>query len=147
MRSVLLSVVLVASCGGGKTVQPPPVSEAPEAPAPMRPPTPPRPAAPMSLKQSGIVPEWIDKPADPCADFFQYACGAFVKSAVVPPDRSSWGATMLVVEDAEKVQRDSLERAAREPGNKLGDYWAACTDEAAIEKAGTAPIADLLATI
>jgi putative endopeptidase len=42
----------------------------------------------MSLAQSGIVPAWMDTSVDPCQDFFAYACGGFMKTAQVPPDRS-----------------------------------------------------------
>ena len=98
----------------------------------------------MSLAQSGIVPAWIDKSADPCTDFYQFACGSFVKTAQIPPDRSSWGAIQIVVKDNEDFLRNELEHASKEPGDKMGDYYAACMDEAAIEKAGIAPIKPLL---
>jgi putative endopeptidase len=33
----------------------------------------------------------VDKTANPCADFFQYSCGNWLKTAKIPPDQSSWG--------------------------------------------------------
>jgi predicted metalloendopeptidase len=104
---------------------------------------------PTTLAQSGIVPAWLDKGADPCKDFFAYACGGFTKTAVIPPDRSSWGAVPMVVKEAEEFEKQVLEDAAAKPGNdpvsqKIGAYYAACMDEAAIEKAGIAPIQPLL---
>ena len=98
----------------------------------------------LTLAQTGIVPDWIDKSADPCTDFFAYACGGFVKTAVIPPDRSSWGAIQIVTKDNEEFLKRVLEDAAQKPGDKLGDYYAACMDEAGIEKAGLAPIQPLL---
>ncbi|HEY6037532.1 MAG TPA: M13 family metallopeptidase, partial [Kofleriaceae bacterium] len=103
----------------------------------------------MTLVQAGIVPAWLDKGADPCKDFFAYACGGFTKTAVIPPDRSSWGAVPMVVKEAEELEKKVLEDAAAKPGSdpvaqKIGAYYAACMDEAAIEKAGIAPIRPLL---
>jgi predicted metalloendopeptidase len=95
----------------------------------------------MTLAQSGIVPAWIDKSADPCSDFFEYACGSFVKTAQIPPDRASWGAIQIVVKDNEDFLHDVLEKSGND---KIGNYYKACMDEAAIEKAGTAPIQPLL---
>ena len=109
----------------------------------------------MSLAQSGIVPSWIDTAANPCTDFYAFACGGFTKTATIPPDRSSWGAIELVVKDAEDFLHKILEDAARastggggDPTvDKIGAYYAACMDEAAIERAGIAPIQPLLDAI
>jgi len=107
--------------------------------------------APMTLAQSGIVAGWLDKTADPCTNFFQYACGGFTKNAEIPADRSSWGTIPMVVKESEEFQKKTLEEAAkatsRDPvTQKLGAYYAACMDEAAIEKAGITPIQALLAS-
>ncbi|HEY6173009.1 MAG TPA: M13 family metallopeptidase, partial [Kofleriaceae bacterium] len=103
----------------------------------------------MSLAQSGIVPDWIDTTVDPCTDFYAFSCGGFLKTATIPPDRSSWGAIELVVKDGEDLLHQVLDTAAKGASgdptlDKIGAYYAACMDEAAIERAGTAPIQPLL---
>ena len=109
-------------------------------------------ATPLTLAQSGIVASWMDKAADPCQDFFAYACGGFTKTAQIPADRSSWGAIEMVTQDSEEFLRKVLEEAAAKPSgdpvvDKLGNYYAACMDEPAIEKAGIAPIQPMLDAI
>ena len=110
------------------------------------------PASAMSLGQAGIVVDWMDRAGDPCQDFFQYACGGFLASQTIPPDRSSWSAIQVVTQEAELFLRDVLDKAAADPGDdpvkrKIGDYHAACMDEAAIERAGVKALAPLLGVI
>ncbi|HMG55762.1 MAG TPA: M13 family metallopeptidase [Kofleriaceae bacterium] len=167
MRFAALVTVAAAACSGGS----PPASSTSPAPAATPPPAaatdgPPSAAAGggsttaapkphttwaqhMSLAQSGIVPDWIDTTADPCTDFYAFACGGFLKTATIPPDRSSWGAIEIVVKDSEDVLHQVLEAAAKgatgDPTlDKIGGYYAACMDEPAIERAGIAPIQPLL---
>jgi predicted metalloendopeptidase len=161
MRPAVLATIVAAACSGGSPT--PPTSPAPvpaatdrtaastTAGSPPAAPTPHTQWAPtqMSLAQSGIVPDWIDAAADPCTDFYAFACGGFLRTATIPPDRSSWGAIELVVKDAEDVLHQVLETAAKATSgdptlDKLGAYYAACMDEAAIERAGTAPMQPLL---
>jgi len=106
----------------------------------------------MSLADSGIVPEWMNAQANPCDDFFQYACGGFLATEEIPADRSSWGAIAIVDKRAQEFLRQVLEDAAADPKGdaslgKLGDYYAACNDLTAIDAAGIKPIDGLLAEI
>ena len=97
----------------------------------------------MTLAQTGVVPDWLDRKTDPCADFFAYACGGFLQTAQIPPDRASWGAIQIVTKDNEEFLHHVLEGDK----GKLGTYFAACMDEPGIEKAGIAPIQPLLDAI
>jgi len=91
-------------------------------------------------------PDMLDKDIDPCNDFYAYACSKWIAGNPIPPDRSSWGRFNELQERGEYIVRDILEKAAVErPGRstneqKIGDYYAACMDESAIEKAGAKPL-------
>src|SRR5262249_62207462 len=80
---------------------------------------------PMTLAQSGIVPEWMDVTADPCADFFQFACGGVLAAAQIPPHRATWGVVPIVIPGNEPLLRPGPQGAARRPGGKLGEVSAA----------------------
>src|SRR5277367_6021999 len=91
-------------------------------------------------------PDMIDKSIDPCTDFFRYSCGKWMAQHPIPADRSSWGRFDELHEHGEYIVRDILEKAAVERAGrstneqKIGDYYATCMDEGAIEKAGTKPL-------
>src|SRR6516162_8431340 len=88
----------------------------------------------------------IDKAADPCQDFYQYACGTWLKNNPIPPDQSAWGRFTELRERNQTILRGILEKqSADNPSRsavdqKIGDYYASCMDETAIEAKGTAPL-------
>jgi putative endopeptidase len=88
----------------------------------------------------------LDKSIDPCNDFYAYACSKWKAQNPVPADRPSWGRFNELQQRGEYIVRDILEKASADrPGRssneqKIGDYYASCMDESAIEKAGTRPL-------
>src|SRR4029077_6050734 len=90
----------------------------------------------------GLDKRLIDTSADPCTDFFQYACGSFTKLYPIPNDRSSFGTGAMIAEHTQHVLHTMLEKAAaggagRSPNEqKIGDSYAACMDEGAINQKG-----------
>src|SRR4029453_16114551 len=90
---------------------------------------------------------------DPCTDFYAYACSKWEQQNPIPADRPSWGRFNELQERGEYIVRDILEKSG--PGKtgrspveqKIGDYYATCMDESAIEKAGTKPLEKSFQTI
>jgi putative endopeptidase len=85
----------------------------------------------------------MDKSADPCVDFYQFACGGWIKNNPIPADQSIWSRFGELAERNRAELRGILESAAKAPNHdaneqKIGDYYSTCMDEAAIEKKGIA---------
>jgi putative endopeptidase len=101
-------------------------------------------------KMSGFDAGALDRNADPCVNFYQYACGGWLASNPVPGDQSRWGRFDALQERNRTILQGILETAsANKPTRtlteqKLGDYYASCMDTKALDQKGLAPIqADL----
>jgi len=93
----------------------------------------------------GLDKALIDTTADPCVDFFQYACGNFSKLYPIPADRSGFGTGAMIAEYTQHQLHLMLEKAAAGGANrsadeqKIGDYYASCMDTEAIDRNGLKP--------
>ncbi len=110
-----------------------------------------KPPVPKNL--AGFSPAYLDRGADPCQDFDQFACGTWKKNSPVPSDQGSWSPfdqlylnnLAILYNILGKVSADDPKRSPVE--RRIGDYYAACMDEKAIEARGTQPIQDDLTRI
>ena len=93
----------------------------------------------------------VDMSADACADFYQYACGGWLKRNPIPADRPYSAVFQQMREINQTRVGEILERAATEPATtderKIGDYYASCMDEKTIEAKGLEPLQAELARI
>jgi endothelin-converting enzyme/putative endopeptidase len=95
----------------------------------------------------------IDKSVDPCTDFYQFACGTWMKNTEIPPDQSNWVSFTQLDEDNEVILRKILEKAAaggperNAIDQKIGDFYGACMDEQAVNAKGLDPLKPELARI
>jgi putative endopeptidase len=101
----------------------------------------------------------LNRKADPCADFYEFACGGWIATNPLPADRRSFGRMTDVQDRNFAVLRRILEtgtaNSAASPSRsesdddrrRAADYYAACMDETKIEAGGVLPIASDLLTI
>jgi putative endopeptidase len=88
----------------------------------------------------------MDKAANPCADFYQYTCGGWMKNNPIPPDQAGWSVYGKLTQDNQRflwgiLDDLSKKSAGRTPTQqKIGDYFGTCMNEPAIEKMGAAPL-------
>ncbi|HEY5075487.1 MAG TPA: M13 family metallopeptidase [Pyrinomonadaceae bacterium] len=89
----------------------------------------------------------MDTSTAACTDFYQYANGGWLKANPIPAAFPAWGIGNVLNEKNRDVLREILEAAAKNVGShkspneqKVGDYYAACMDEAKIEAEGLKPL-------
>jgi putative endopeptidase len=99
--------------------------------------------------QSGIDLGAMDTNVSPCSNFYQYACGTWRAKNPIPPDRARWARFDELGETNLRIERGILEKAAQLSSapatrsaldQKIGDFYAACMNEPAIERLGVKPI-------
>ena len=115
------------------------------------------PSAPAGSSPAEPSPEFsidnIDKTVNPCTDFYQYACGNWLKKAEIPADQTAWISFVELEEGNLAILRGILDKAAAGGAErdaisqKIGDFYGACMDEKAVDAKGIEPLKPELARI
>jgi putative endopeptidase len=102
-----------------------------------------KPAPPADAKSFDL--SAIDKTADPCTDFYQYACGNWNKANPIPADQVRWARSFSLLGERNRyLLWQELDAASKDPKTplqkKFGDYYAACMNTDLVEQKGLEPL-------
>lgn len=102
----------------------------------------------------GIKTSYMDLSADPGVDFNRFVNGAWIDSAVIPPEYPRWGAFLMLreraLENVHVLLKELASAEELEPGSneqKVGDLFATALDEETIEAQGATPILGEIARV
>ena len=104
----------------------------------------------LAAQSEGFSVDYLDRSVDACTDFYQFACGNWLATHPLPADRSRYFRLNELADRNVRIVRSILEDAAfRKSGRtadeqKIGDAYAACIDQEAIETQGARPLLPLL---
>ncbi|MDE2510170.1 MAG: M13 family metallopeptidase [Elusimicrobia bacterium] len=93
----------------------------------------------------GLDVKAMDRSVNPCDDFYLYSCGGWKKRNPIPADQTAWDVYGKLAQDNLAFLRGILEQAAAAKKRdavteKIGDYYAACTDEKMVDARGLAAL-------
>jgi len=95
---------------------------------------------------SGFSTANMDMTANPCVDFYRYACGTWMADNPIPADQPSWNTFNVLGDRNRDALRGILDKASvNDPKRsaveqKIGDFYGSCMDEPAINKLGLTPL-------
>ena len=96
----------------------------------------------------------MDTSTSACKDFYQFANGNWLKATEIPAAFSTWGSFNVLAENNRKTLHEILDEASKNAAakagtteQKIGDFYATCTDEQKREAEGAKPLAPYLARI
>src|SRR5437588_10680018 len=96
----------------------------------------------------------LDRKAEPCTDFYEFANGTWRANNPIPASMTRWSKRWASGESTKDKLRDILEESSRmkdtpkgSTDQLIGDYYGACMDESKINARGMEPVKPLLAEI
>ncbi|XP_033885136.1 neprilysin-like isoform X1 [Acipenser ruthenus] len=98
-------------------------------------------------KSAARILENMDTTADPCQNFYQYACGGWLKKNIIPETSSRYSTFDILRDELEVVMKDVLEKpdtADISALKKAKTLYKSCTNETTIESRGGLPLINML---
>ncbi|XP_076035689.1 M13 family metallopeptidase neprilysin 3 isoform X2 [Oratosquilla oratoria] len=106
---------------------------------------------PTCVMLAGSILNNMDLTADPCRDFYKYACGGWVAKNPIPEGRAMWGTLSKLASDNQLIMKNELE-SEEIPKSKAEEkakvFYRSCIDpNKTIEDLGAQPLVKLLQEI
>lgn len=93
---------------------------------------------PLCIKAAANILDRIDETVKPCDDFYNFACGQYVKNTVIPEDKVSVDSFSVVrdslSEQLKNIITSPIDESDIEPFKKVKKFFSACMDKETIEK-------------
>ncbi|NXS54192.1 NEP protein, partial [Brachypteracias leptosomus] len=99
------------------------------------------------IKSAARILENMDTTAEPCKDFYQYACGGWLKRNVIPETSSRYSNFDILRDELEVVLKDVLDTPSSNDitaVQKAKTLYRSCLNETAIDSRGGRPLISLL---
>ncbi|CRK97828.1 CLUMA_CG011204, isoform A [Clunio marinus] len=99
---------------------------------------------PTCIQESSSVISNMNLAADPCDNFFEFACGTYLKETLIPDDKSTVSAFSIIdskmKEQLRAIVIEPISDNEAMPFQNLKKFYQACYNTDTIETLGTSPI-------